>query len=294
MMFLNPTSKTTLHVSRVFTVLLLLLTVSLASCSSDPQRKGPRETAEAFLRAMQFGDYDKAATYCSESTAKNLTLMKTMSQIGANPLKDDFEITSVEEDGEYATVKYDQGDKKGKVLQLREDDHHWVVLANKADFSDSDSKKKNKSFDLNFDNDDESDEPDDDADEKGKININKPSKPLPSEEYLSYREGKTAKQTAEAFLKAIQYGKYKTAMRYGSKSTNENLGFQESMSSLDSKKEASGDVTVVRVKEDGEYAKAYYIEEGKDREKVLKMGVDEKGNWEVIMSKSDMSDDDED
>ena len=269
----------------ILPIMMLAILLALSGCSNNPQRKGPEETAEAFLRAMQFGDYDKAATFCSEGTAKNLTLMKTMSDIGANPLKEDFEITSVKEDGEYATVKYDQGDKKGKVLQLREDDHHWVVLANKADFSGDDSKKKKSpSFDLNLD---------DDEGEDDEIEVEKKSKPLPSEKYQSYRDGKSAKQTAEAFLKAIQYGKYKTAMRYGSKSTNENLGFQESMSSLDSDKDESGDVEILRVKEDGDYAKVYYQEEGKKREKVLKLGKDEKDNWEVIMSKSDMSDDDE-
>ncbi|MBK9451434.1 MAG: DUF4878 domain-containing protein [Bacteroidetes bacterium] len=62
-----------------FAVFLLpMLVLVLNGCSSDPQKKGPKETAEAFLKAMQFGDFEKAKTFCSEGTAQNLTMVENV------------------------------------------------------------------------------------------------------------------------------------------------------------------------------------------------------------------------
>ncbi|MFN8394431.1 MAG: DUF4878 domain-containing protein [Bacteroidia bacterium] len=252
-----------------FGILVAFMTLLAVGCSSDPQKKGPKETAEAFLLAMQHGDYEKAKEYCSEGTAKNLDLMETMSRIGANPASESFEIKDVKEDGEYATVTYDQGKEEGKLLQLRRDDGKWVVVMSKNDLG---GKKEENSDNIFEDKGDKSDE----------------DSISPADKYKSYRDGKTAKEVAESFMKALEFGDYDAAMRYGSKSTNEMLDMQKSMQALDSDKKKEKEKTIVRVEEEGEFAKAYYKEKGSKDEKVLKLGKDDNGNWEVIMTKSEM------
>ena len=164
-----------------------MLVLVLNGCSSDPQKKGPKETAEAFLKAMQFGDFEKAKTFCSEGTAQNLTMVETMSNLGANPMKEEFEIKDVKEDGNYATVIYDQGDETGKVLQLREDEGKWVVVMSKTDFGGGTKT--------------DTDEPDNAVD-----GTDSEEKVVPAIKYEAYREGKSAQQTAEAFMKALEFG----------------------------------------------------------------------------------------
>jgi hypothetical protein len=182
-----------------FVLLLLpLLALVLNGCSSDPQKKGPKETADAFLKAMQFGDFEKAKTFCSEGTAQNLTMVETMSKLGANPMKENFEIKDVKEDGNYATVTYDQGDETGKILQLREDEGKWVVVMSKTDFGGGTKT--------------DTDGPDDVVD-----GTESEEKIAPYIKYEAYREGKSAQQTAEAFMKALEFGNYDAAMRYGCK-----------------------------------------------------------------------------
>lgn len=248
-------------------LLFCLVASAWLGCGDNPQKKGPKETAEAFLKALQFGDYDKAKTYCSEGTAQNLSMMESFAKLGANPMQEEFHIQSVEEDGNYATVKYDQGKETDKTLQLRKDDGKWVVVMSKTDFGTKDSNA-------------DTDVPDDDKEEEDEV--------PPAEKYKSYRDGKTAQEIAEAFMKALNYGDYDIAMRYGSKSTNDMLDYQKSMAELGNDKKKEAQKTVTRVEEDGEFAKAYYKEEGKKGEKVLKLAQDDNGNWEVIMTKSEM------
>jgi hypothetical protein len=114
----------------------------------------------------------------------------------------------------------------------------------------------------------------------------------PAVKYLEYRQGKTAKEVAEAFMKALEFGDFEVAMRYGSETTNEMLEYQKSMAALGNSKKEEPKKTVLRVEEDGDFAKAYYREGQKKGEKELKMGKDENGNWEVIASKADMEEED--
>lgn len=275
----------TIRIPRLL-ALVLAGFIFFQGCGDNPQKEGPEATANAFLKAMQFGDYDKASSYCSESTAKNLGLMSTMSGFGANPMKEDFEITGSEVDGDYATVFYDQGGKQGKRVNLRNDNGKWVVLANKADFgTDSDNKQGNSLFDS----EEEEEEEDESEDEPADL-FSKKTEESPADKYLEYRKGKSAEQVAKSFLKALQYGDYEQAKRYGSKSTNEMLEMQSSLSGLGDK-DKKGEMTVLRVKEDGDFAQAFYKEAGKKGEKILKLGKDDQGNWEVIMSKNEINED---
>jgi ketosteroid isomerase-like protein len=257
--------------NRTLILPMLLILMALAACSGNPQKQGPKETAEAFLTALQFGDYDKAKTYCSEGTAKNLALMETMSGLGANPMKEKFTIKDVKEEGEYATVTYDQAAETDKILQLRHDEGKWVVVMSKTDMGGP--KKSDDKPDNIFDADDKKDET------------------PPADKYKSYREGKSAQEVAEAFVKALNYKDFDAAMRYGSKSTNDMLDYQKSMSALSDDKKDNPEKTILRVTEDGDFAQAFYKEAGKKGEKVLKLGKDDNGNWEVIMSKSEMDED---
>lgn len=240
----------------------------LPACSSDPQKQGPKETAQAFLTALKFGDYDKAKTYCSEGTAKNLGLMETMSGLGVNPMREEFTILDAKEEGDYATVTYDQGEEKGKILQLRHDEGKWVVVMSKTDMGGTQKNEPDK-----VDPAESEDETDD-----------QPA----AEKYESYRAGKSAKEITEAFMKALEYNDFEAAMRYGSKSTIDMLEYQKSMAALSDDKKSEPIKTIIRVEEDGDFAKAHYKEEGKKGEKVLKLGRDSLGNWEVIMTKSEM------
>ncbi len=244
-----------------------VVAITFVACSSNPQKQGPEETAEAFLKALQFGDYDKAKTFCSEGTAKNLGLMETMAGLGANPMAASFTITETKEDGDYATVFYDQGEEKAKELQLRKDEGKWVVIMSKTDMGPKKEEPKNP-ISIN-----------DDADK---------DETPPAEKYKTFREGKSAKETVEAFVQALNYKDYDVAMRFGSKSTNDMLEYQQSMAALSDDKKEDPAKTITRVEEDGDFAKAYYKEEGKKGEKTLTMGKDDNGNWEVIMTKSEM------
>ncbi len=104
-----------------------------AGCGSKPDAIGPTETAEAFLKALKFGDYGKAKSYCTPETTKNLDKMESMANLGTSPMVKEFTIINSLEDGDYATVTYDQGEVTGKTLQLRKDSDKWLVIMNKAD-----------------------------------------------------------------------------------------------------------------------------------------------------------------
>jgi limonene-1,2-epoxide hydrolase len=267
----DPLSIThsTMRFQNSLILLAIALTCFVVGCN-NPQRQGPQETAEAFLTALKFGDYEKAKTFCSEGTAKNLGLMETMSGIGVNPMREEFTIQETKEEGEYATVTYDQGKEEGKILQLRKDDGKWVVVMSKTDMGGGKGVQTPDNVVTAPD-----DEPEDD-------------KVAPAEKYQSYRDGKTAQEVAESFMKALEYNDFDAAMRYGSKSTNEMLDYQKSMAALSNDKKKEGVKSILRVEEDGDFAKAFYKEEGKKGEKVLKLGKDDNNNWEVIMSKSEM------
>lgn len=146
-------------------------------------------------------------------------MVETMSNLGANPMKEEFEIKDVKEDGNYAKVIYDQGDETGKVLQLREDEGKWVVVMSKTDFGGGTKT--------------DTDEPDNAVD-----GTDSEEKVVPAIKYEAYREGKSAQQTAEAFMKALEFGNYDAAMRYGSQSTSDMLEYQKSMAALDDDKKS--------------------------------------------------------
>lgn len=255
-----------------FWLLALVLIGTFYACSNDPQRKGPQETAEAFLKAMQYGNYEEAKQYCSEGTAKNLDLYETMSSLGANAKAEPFTITKTEEDGDYATVTYDQGAEKDKRLQLHKNEGKWEVMMSKSDFGGTKDKEEEKKP--------AADSPSDSEENEEAV----------ADKYRSYREGKTAKEVAEAFFKALDHNDYEAAKRYGSKTTNDVLDMQASMAALGDDKKKAKTHTILRVEEDGDYANAYYKEEGEKLEKVLKMGKDSNGLWSVMMTKSDFGD----
>jgi hypothetical protein len=246
--------------------LLILVSIALLhlGCGGDPQKKGPQETAQAFLEALQYGDYDQAKEYCTESSRKNLAMFETFSGIGANPFAGEFEITreEISKDGSYAKVFYNQGDEGEKYVRLRNVDKHWEVMANKADFS------RDK---------------DDDEDDDNGLNLTGATSGADHARInRKLREGKSAREIADAFLSAIMFGDFDMAKNLASKASETALNMQ----SMNDEQNLEG-YDIVRVNESGNYATVYYIEKGETEEKELKLGKDPEDNWQVLISKDD-------
>ncbi|HHG83323.1 MAG TPA: hypothetical protein ENJ82_01130 [Bacteroidetes bacterium] len=249
--------------------ILAFLLILMSGCGDNPQKKGPQETAEAFLTALQDDEYDLAKTFCTKGSRKNLSMFETFSGMGANPFGGAFSITREVLDGDYAKVYYTaDDDEKEKFVRLRKDGNTWEVMASKADMSkssDDDNGKSNKSF--NFGSSDKNSLSDQEKLEN---------------KWQELRSGKSAQEIGEAFLDAIMFSDNDEAKKYASHSSQTAL----SMQSLGSKSSLS-DYKTIRMEEKGKYAKLIYKEKGEDEEKVLKLGKDGNGNWQVLMSKDD-------
>lgn len=252
----------------IFAGLLILFLIPLGC--SDPQRKGPSETAQVFLDALSAGDYDRAKEVCTPGTKDNLDMFATFSSLGANPNQGAFEVKREEINGEYATVYYDKEEKE-HFVRLHKEDGKWFVLANKADMNSGDS--------------------DDDAKDTDEVKAGSDTeKEDPADTYKALRDGKSVKEIAEAFLKAYAYSDFEKAKQYASKESASALDMQSGLGNLSSdEKKLSTKFNIVRVEEDGDYASVYYKDPKVDGEKELKLGKDKHGNWQVIMTKSDFS-----
>ena len=282
----------------LFSLFGLLCLFIVFSCSNNPQRKGPEETASAFLDALMDDDYEKARTYCTPSTADKLKMAESFSKVGFNPYSQPYDIVRTDESDDYARVYYTQGkDDEEKVIKLREKDSKWEVIASKTDMA---ANKEEDEPDFDFgDFDDELKDIGEDISDgfealgdsldsllsdipNGDIDLEEDETPT-GEKYLEYRKGKDEKETATAFLTAMKYGDYDGAKRYASKSTGNVLDMQ-----FGAKEEEMKEFEIVSVIEDGDYRRVIYNEDGVGG-KELKLGKDSKGNWEVIMSKSDFN-----
>lgn len=93
----------------------------------------------------------------------------------------------------------------------------------------------------------------------------------------------SARETAEKFMTAVQFGDFKEARLYASDETAELLKFQNPAM----KRPFQDGFEVIREEVDGDYAKVFYTEEGEEDEKFIRMKKSGKG-WLVIMSKSEL------
>lgn len=273
----------------------LLFALFLAACSGNPQKAGPKPTAEAFLMAMNNGDYDRAKEYCTPDSRDKLDWMSSFSKLGANPNAEPFKIVREELSGDYARVYYTQGDDKEKLLKLRNTTGKWEVIASKTDISEEESEGMESFGDM----------ADESADNfnKSMEDFSKSLEDLGEElengfdmdededdedlalKYKSLREGKSPAEIASGFLTALKYNDYDGAKKYASSRTADVLDMKSGLS--DDKN--FGEFEIGKTVEEGEYATVHYTdEEGKD--KTVKLGVDKEGNWEVIMTKSDFND----
>lgn len=261
----------------VFMLLLSAGVFALNACG-DPQKKGPQETAEAFLNALQNGDYETAKTFCTPGTKNSLDAFQTFSGLGANPFSGDYQILNEEISGEYALISYTTGDPDDegdeKFIRLRKTTGKWEVMASKTDMTVG--KKKEDIFNLDLGGSDEED--DESSEDDGD----------PADVYRAAREGKSVEEVADAFLTAMMFTDYEEAYKYSSRQTKKALKLVKSVRSLSSEGIDMQDFKIVRVEEKGKYAKVYYTEKGSDDEQILKMSKDKHGNWQSIMDKSDM------
>ena len=239
---------------------------------SNPQRQSAEATAQAFLDAIGTGDFEAAKAYCTEGTRDNLDFYKSFAALGANPMGGNYKTTRVEENGDYATVYYEK-DGEEHLVRLHKTDGKWEVIVNKGDLANGGKDK---------DDDEEVSVLGDVKDEGGDG-----GEENPADVYLEFRRGKSATETAEGFLMAWSFGDFDKAKRYASESTASVIELQKGMSA--GKK--GGDFKVLRTEDLGEYANVYYREGDEDVEKVLKLGKDGNGNWEVIMTKDDFNGD---
>lgn len=69
--------------NRIWIVAVLLLSCAIAACSSEDD---PMPVAEAFLEAMQEGDYDKAGEYGTPETRKLLLQFQRIRQMSGDTL----------------------------------------------------------------------------------------------------------------------------------------------------------------------------------------------------------------
>lgn len=278
---------------------LFIFALLIAACGSNPQKAGPSPTAEAFLSALQAGDYEEAKEYCSPESRDKLDMMASLSSLGANPNAKDFKIEREELSGDYARVYYTQEDSREKMLKLRNTTGKWEVIASKTDLSaeeeeaspvdefgdefaegmeegleqfsaslDSSMEKISESFE-GIGNGSDGEEESEDTGLK----------------YMEVRKGKSPEQIAEGFLTALKYSDYEGAKKYSSARTADVLDMKSGLAG----DEKFGEFEMGSTKLEGEYASVGYLD-SKGRKQKIKLGKDSQGNWEVIMTKSDFND----
>jgi len=122
-----------LHIVALFAASLLFLT----SCGGGAENT-PDGVAKAFLEEIADQDFSGAKKYATKSSESMLDMMEsTMALAGdAVPETDvDIEILNTKEDGDKATVYYNDGEKEDK-LKLVKEDGQWKVAFGKGDMDD--------------------------------------------------------------------------------------------------------------------------------------------------------------
>lgn len=286
-----------------------LLAATLIGCS-NPQNRSAKATADAFLTALQAGDFDGAKAYCTESSRSKLALFETVAKTGANPFSADFSIDREEKTGDYAKVFYTSAGENGeKVVSLRNTTGKWEVMASKEDLSEGANSDDDMDLDLDEEDMEEfkeglteglteglaglkggleelgeglselGDGIGDDVEEGAK------KMGLAARKFAAERVGKSEKDVAEAFLMALKYSDFDGAKKYASDKTADVLDMQSSFS-----EKGLNDFKVLRSKVEGKYASVFYEDLVTGEEKVLKLMRDAQDNWEVIMTKQDFND----
>jgi hypothetical protein len=256
--------------------LLGLLTLLPMACG-DPATQSPSACAQAFLDAIAGGDFAHAKDYCTSSTKNNLAFYETFAGFGANPAAGKATVTDEEVNGEYATVYYEKHGKPNS-LQLRKEGGEWLVLANKANINDIENTKDSDEMEVLTDK------------VKKSETIEEDDTPDPAELYKDERAGKSAKETAIAFLDAWFARDFDLASHYASKSTSEAIRMKQGLPDKDEepKKIKAGHYKFMGIKEKEMTAEATYFDHGDDAEHTLKLVRDQYDNWEVAMEKTDL------
>lgn len=115
------------------TILTLFLVSIFALTSCDMLDPGPEPNAQIFLQAMKFGDIEKAKSVTTEETHN--ALIMAVEVMPVNRYRDqEFTITKIEREGDYATVYYQvEGTDKTRELNMKKDPKKgWLVIFDKA------------------------------------------------------------------------------------------------------------------------------------------------------------------
>lgn len=294
---------------------MALMVLFLGGCS-DPQKKGPTPTAIAFLDAMQKEDYSQAKAYCTETSASQIDRYEMMAKKGGSIFSEAYKIKGENINGSKAEVDYEQGGK-GKKLKLLKRNEKWQIALSKTDFGNKVEDNLEEGIEESFEKLGEGFEKLGEELEKGLEELSEmmdtvsfdmpPPPPMPrmpvieepaeeeeeedpgiptGEIYLEYRKGKTAREIAEKFLTALKYTDMEAARRYVSKNSQSALDWYATSSSS-----PWDDFSIVEVVKDGDYRQVHYVDASLDSAtKILKLGKDSQGNWEVLMTKSDLND----
>jgi Domain of unknown function (DUF4878) len=107
-----------------------LLFFVLVACTGS----SPKSVAEAYLKAFNKQDYEKAKKYATDDTKKLLDMFTSLAALTPDSLKRDIDFTVREEriKGDTAYVDYLlKGSSKVQSLTLRKVDGNWKVAATK-------------------------------------------------------------------------------------------------------------------------------------------------------------------
>jgi|GEM_PF-2135775 len=291
-----------------FALILLILN----GCS-DPQKQGPTPTAQAFLEALQKEDFSNAKSYATEASGAQLDRLEERTARSGSHFQSPFEITSEEIRGNEAHVQYLQEGRE-RTLQLLKKDERWEVALSKSDFGSKVEDQIGENLEESFEKlgdglkqmGEELEEGlEDFADRMDSIPFELPPPPpmpileMPEEEpdleeteplmdtglqYLEFRKGKSPREIADKFLTALKYADVDKARHYASRRSHKTLEWYAT-----SGNSPMDDFSIVDVVEDGDYRQVHYVDASLDSAtKILKLGKDSQGNWEVIMTKTDL------
>ena len=128
-------------------LLCMLSSLFITSGCIEMNRETPEEVALNFLTAIQSHDWEKAKSYATETTIKELDVL---SELPGNPEYNEVSIVGNKTEGDKATVTYFYTPKGGSEtggeseelsLDLVRNDRHWKVETNKQAMTGSASQE---------------------------------------------------------------------------------------------------------------------------------------------------------
>lgn len=135
--------------SRYLLWMMAALTATLAlHCKKPAAGLTPTQSAEKFMKAMEFGDYREASKYATKETGD---LLRYQSPRRPKPFEDGFKIGKEEISGDYARVYYTEPGKEEDYIRLKKDGDAWLVIMSKSELRpDSPFNDLDSDIDANY------------------------------------------------------------------------------------------------------------------------------------------------